>query len=66
MKTIKRFTVFVSTFILCMFVVWYAGVDMFVTSVDNAFTLVISIFISSLMSACRHLPKEYKLFGDTE
>ena len=66
MKTIKRFTVFVSTFILCMFVVWYAGVDMFVRSVDNAFTLVINIFISSLMSACPYLPKEYKLFGEEE
>ena len=63
MKTIKRFTVFVSTFILCMFVVWYAGVDMSVRSVDNAFTLVISCFISGVISACPFLPKEYKLFG---
>ena len=46
-----------------MFVVWYAGVDMSVRSVGNAFTLVISCFISGVMSACPFLPKEYKLFG---
>ena len=63
MKTIKRFTVFVSTFILCMFVVWYAGVGMSVRSVDNAFTLVISCYISRFISTCPYLPKEYKLFG---
>ena len=66
MKIIKRFTVFVSTFILCMFVVWYAGVDMSVRSVGNAFTLVISCFISGVMSACPYLPKEYKLFGEEQ
>lgn len=61
METIKTFIVPVITFLLTMFLFWYAGIELFQRGGAQACSLAFSVLISVLASFFPALPKDYQL-----